>query len=994
MNFADYEKAGQARYAKMASTVASILEVIARDLPGVRVQQIQHRSKSPKSLKQKIEDRGGSLTDDVEMHAKDLAGCRIIFYTNDDLSAFIKSRVMWENFDIDWDRTKFHYPLDESSGEGLFISYNYVVKLKDQRTTLPEYAELEELWCEIQVQTTLDHAWSEMHHDTVYKPPQAGFGSAVLADVKARMSKIMQDHLLPAGFDFQKVSDDVRRLEKGRKFYDTQPLELILTDIDNNERYELVERYREAVLPYLDDVSEQAVSIRGALRLALAKTRDTPYAPVKLGAHEYPGKTLDDVIDACLDVVDALRFRDERSIEATWVFVGEAYDLTVTDEGQARVLRSVKSLTEHNMHIWKQVGPWVQTQVASMVANDVDNPSRRRIVIVASEAILNPEVTGTTSGSNTITFHQGAVRPSEDLATARATAITALERLLFSEGASDQKSVFDALLKATSFPYNSNYDAKLVQLVNEDTLKVVDIATRLAPTVDFYGRAGIERRMLSLYRQKGSSTDKDAENPGLVALGEELTRKLEGLRDALNEDRSYSIHKTLVGFESVSRQEWDRPQWDIEKSRSERTDAINAIVSELPEDSIGGLFPILLNIVLLQSNDGATFIPFYEFLQLLGRERPTIALQLLRNHEAEFAEFLSPILDGLSESTQADEANTLCREWIKDGRHLRHILAHCGSTRRFNGELFGAASHAVLVGDDVIATLSLVDLASRLVESQPDLIASTLLPAIRKVAAEGDFRWIDRTWFKWTADYVGHFTEAEIDELLSLATPISQLGSQEEWWLAAIAAVWPDKALRWIGNRIEQQKERDSGERYEAVPFSFHRLNEVLNAHGADVVKQARASFVPEDHSFRFSGGRLVEQVFPDVTPIEELLRPFATGSDEDRRFLSEILAAYDGSPSIDGLCRDLVAATEPDSETWVAVEMAIDSTGVVSGDFGMVEALLLKRAAVGAWLEDDRPLVRQFAEGHLLALDRQIAADRRRSMEELHLRKRQYGEA
>jgi ppGpp synthetase/RelA/SpoT-type nucleotidyltranferase len=133
--------------------------------------------------------------------------------------------VIPDNFEVDWDRTKFHYPQDDAD-ESLFISYNYVVRLKPQRTELPEYADLAGLWCEIQVQSTLDHAWSEMQHDTGYKPPAGGFGTAALTEVKTRMTKIMQDYLLPAGYDFQKVSDDIRRLEKARAFYDTAPLDL------------------------------------------------------------------------------------------------------------------------------------------------------------------------------------------------------------------------------------------------------------------------------------------------------------------------------------------------------------------------------------------------------------------------------------------------------------------------------------------------------------------------------------------------------------------------------------------------------------------------------------------------------------------------------------------------------------------------------------------------------------------------------------------------
>lgn len=994
MDFSEYEKSGQAQYAKLSSTVAGILTVVVRDLPSVRVQQIQHRSKSPSSLRKKIEDRGGLLTDHVETHAKDVAGCRIIFYTNDDLSAFIKSRVMWDNFDIDWDRTKFHYPLDETSGEGLFISYNYVVKLKDQRTTLPEYADLQGLWCEIQVQTTLDHAWSEMHHDTVYKPPAGGFGSVVLKDVKARMSKIMQEHLLPAGFDFQKVSNDVRRLETARAFYESGPLALIQSDIDNNERHGLIERYGELVMPYLDDLDEQAATIRDCIAGALAKAAMTPEKPVVLGPHEYPGKSLDDIVDACLNVVDRLRYRDQQGVAETWRIAGEAFDLAATEKGQARAIQSVKTLAENNLHVWKQAGPWAQCQVAALLEAELDKPERRRMLVAAAEAILSPEVTGTTSGSATITLHQGAVIPSDDLASARGQAIAALETLLFTPNASDQKVVFDALLKAASFPYTSNYDHRLVRLVDNDTLRIVDIATRLVPIVDRFLRGSIEHRMLRLYRHGGGLTEKDEENADLVALRNQLRAALEAFRDRVNDDPAYTIHKMLVGFETVSRADWDRAEFDFEASATERKEAIAALVDSLTDATFEDLVPTLLDVVQVRSSDGATFVSFHEFLVGLGRDKPALALKLIAGRVDDLEAFLSPLLDGLSESARADDGADLCRKWIERGAHLRQILFHCSRTRRFDFSLFEAAVQAVMAGQDEQAVLILVDLASRLADVHPGAIEVALLPAIRRLAASGNHHWIDRTWFKWNAEYVALFSEAQIDELLALAEPLDRLGTHGEWLAAAIAGRWPGKVLAWLGRRIERQREREWGERYEAVPFSFHRLNAALENHGTAVVETARSSYSPDDVSFRYTGGRLINQVFKDASRIEDELRPFASGTDDDRRFLLEVLAAYDGSPTIDSLCRDLVAATEPESMTWTSVEMAIDSTGVVSGDFGMVEAYLGKKAALTEWLKDDRPNVRQFAEGHILDLDRQIAADRRRSMEELHLRKRQYGEA
>lgn len=54
---------------------------------------------------------------------------------------------------------------------GLCISNSSVVRLKDERPALSEYAEFRDMWCEVHLQATLVHAWSEMAHDTIYKMP-------------------------------------------------------------------------------------------------------------------------------------------------------------------------------------------------------------------------------------------------------------------------------------------------------------------------------------------------------------------------------------------------------------------------------------------------------------------------------------------------------------------------------------------------------------------------------------------------------------------------------------------------------------------------------------------------------------------------------------------------------------------------------------------------------------------------------------------------------
>jgi ppGpp synthetase/RelA/SpoT-type nucleotidyltranferase len=128
----DYERSGFGAYEKLAATVSTILATALRKHPEIRLQQLQHRSKAPTSLRKKLVDRGIVDPPDLAETVKDLAGCRTIFYTNADARAFEQSGIIQENFEIDWARTKRHHPL--SAEQAPFISINLVICLKDDRT--------------------------------------------------------------------------------------------------------------------------------------------------------------------------------------------------------------------------------------------------------------------------------------------------------------------------------------------------------------------------------------------------------------------------------------------------------------------------------------------------------------------------------------------------------------------------------------------------------------------------------------------------------------------------------------------------------------------------------------------------------------------------------------------------------------------------------------------------------------------------------------------
>lgn len=255
MNLDEYERLHRPTYQAFADVVRFILErAISADARVPRPQAVQSRAKQVESLRRRLEQSNKMDTQTLEIDRRDLAGARLVFYTNNDVDRFIASRLIRDNFDIEEDSTKVHHPLPEN--EGLrYRAIHYTVRLREDRVRLPEYAEFADLRCEIQVQTILNHAWSETSHDIIYKDNLGtGFGKRALEAITRRFERIVDRYLIPAGYEIQKAQQDYERVLQGKAWFDQDIVQRLDQAQDNNERYEILSGLKDYTIPYYDDL--------------------------------------------------------------------------------------------------------------------------------------------------------------------------------------------------------------------------------------------------------------------------------------------------------------------------------------------------------------------------------------------------------------------------------------------------------------------------------------------------------------------------------------------------------------------------------------------------------------------------------------------------------------------------------------------------------------------------------------------------------------------
>ncbi len=992
MNFDDYQREGQAAYTRLADTVARILDVVLKNVPNIRVQQIQSRAKSVKSLQTKLNDRGAAEGDDVEAVVKDLAGCRIVCYTNADVARLVSSQLIGGNFEVDWDRTKFHYPLSEPAAASLFISYNYVLKLKEERVALPEYSEHRDMWCEVQVQTTLDHAWSEMAHDTIYKKLPGGFGSTLMKDVEARMARIMEKYLRPAGFDFQKVANDVEKLRRGRVMYESDPIHVLNKCQDNNERYHSLLEFKEHVLPYYDDVGDVASVVRNCMVSIAIAARSASVVPTQYG---FDGFTRDHILELALEVIDRLRFTHERAIEATFDVLLELWSGAEMPAETDRIVQSARRLSENNLSVWEQVGPGVQQivleKVQQLSADQIEGG--RQLVIAMIDEILRFEVGGTTWNFDSVTIHSGAVRASAALQEIRCTALDMLRDLfLHSENDEVRRMIQCAFNDATRPPAGPGVNAELMEILLRDAIGIVSFYREIAGQLSLELLQSVEHDLFWLYRHQGKPGAEFQDKSSVVELHDELARGIIGFRDQANADQRFVIYKTLVGFESVLPPMWDG-ETSVEQEDDYRKKRISELVSDVTAENAPEWFEIIARCAQTKTNDGATFPSFMNFLEELAREKSDLALKLIANIDADLARFLPVLLQGLAIGGRLDDVASLTDAWLNERKYLQQIAIYCGRSPSFDAGLLERVIGVAMTEGDSVAVIRAMEAAARQESSADDLVDRVFLPGLRYLASVQDTRWVKAVWpFVKKSEVFTSLSEPDVEEVLKSLIPEVKLRHEAEWILAVIARDWPTKVLDYFVDRLKLKNSKEAPKEYDAVPFSLDKLKAPLANSATDTTQKLRDFYNEDAQLFQYRGARFAAAVFPNYVPLDAPLQSIvADGERRGIEFVLAILRAFDGQKVLQSICREIVAALNPDDELLNEIAIVLDATGVVRGQFGFAEAYRFKRTEMEDWLSDPREPVRAFAERHIRSLERAIAADQRRGMEGQELRKREY---
>jgi ppGpp synthetase/RelA/SpoT-type nucleotidyltranferase len=987
VNFDDYQSKYFAIYQDFAGTVRFILEqALKADAKLPRPQSIQSRAKTPDSLRRRLSEQDKLNTTTLETDRRDLSGARIIFYTNNDVDSFLSSDIIRENFEIVEDSVKVHHPTPENKGTQ-YRAIHYTVKLQEERTRLPEYARFAGLRCEIQVQTILNHAYSETSHDITYKGAIGGdgFGSRAMKGIQQRFERIMNEHLVPAGYEIQKAQQEYERLLEGKELFDTNVGKSLESAKDNNERYEILSKLKDYALPNYDDYALAFQSLREPLLATVKAARNTPQKPIETTFGSLDGFKAGTVIEQVVEIISRIRYADVTGVLQLLIDIYR----DEPDEGIRRQIENaVKSLAKYNLDAYKQVGPGIQSALVDLLADmdAADLDAIRPIALSVWREAIQSDITGSKWRASSVTLSSGSVPDSEQLRSVRHNAMKALFAAYDrSTDDAQRRQVFSALDAASRTPNQGMYSNELLATTLRDAKRIVDFAKDRASTMSFPLIQHLEHSFLYDYFRAVGIADDPEKRFASEKEAKELIDSIFAFKDAVNADAIFVKYKVLVGFESVYPQHWISRNFDYQEEDRYRRAEADRYIEEANDANEADLRELIERSAATKSDDMATFPVFGQFISNLSERKPEVAERMLADASEELRRFLAGFLNGFSRSNRADIYDRVIAEELQSARNLVGVARHLRYSDIAAPDRAEETLARSIKNEDIAAVNECLLFAiehfgpERIPE--PDQFVNS---ALRVLNAKKNYSWV---WNGWFLQNVAKFYDAMTEETLGLVLEslrhLPKVDHQVERILIRLAERWPEPVWDYLDKRLDcEVSEGEEEERFEAVPFSFHGLEEELSKHPELGIKKGLARFKRDPSLFQFRGGRLLSSAFPGCTPefAAALVSLIKNGAESEADFVLQIFQNYTGEIPTHVVLKEIVAKFPEDKRRMGTVGVCIDNTGVVSGNLGFAEAWRAKKQTMVEWLEDDRPIVRAFAENHIRTLDRMITDETRRA--------------
>jgi ppGpp synthetase/RelA/SpoT-type nucleotidyltranferase len=951
-------------YSSFATLIKDILKLLLKE-SGTKYQKLDPRAKTVKSLSRNLDspNRYGDLN-----QIYDLAGCRVIFYLESDKDLF--AGKIYDEFEILNEQLKY--------SEDSYNAKHIIIKLKKQTRGVKYFSKYKHLKCEVQLTTVLDHVWSEIEHDIVYKPPQylLKLFPNDFDQIKKQFFDVMKNHIKPANQTFEFILKRFKSTESAAQIFNVDFLSNLINSKSNNHIFESFILLNEAINEF-GDQTPPATSIPKLVRAALNNSFSNKIKPIKTPYGNYDGRTYEDVALECLKTIDKLRYLHTHAFFPILINLSRDGNNAIRD----KALEIIKHLAQYNPEVLKKADLHFQFYLLEKIERWPDKRLKLEInsLIAIAGELLHPSAEGTSMKDHkTFLISFPPLNPNKDIKNLRSRTIKLLERVfpLLDKG-NKNLEVLDTLQNAAQTPRTgSNY--KFNQMVQSNLRTILRFFIKVIQASNFQVIHKIEDNMHWLLLNHKNTAFPD----------------LKKFKSILNSNKDYQIFKIMVGHDfSFSKDIGKTTENDydqIEKYRREKIDKyINTISKKSFEEKWKTIIFKIAEAYRTDADKSSYSLLFY-FLRNLAKRQPALVEKLFNGYDIE--PFLLELLLGVSESSLSSLYNEIALDWLKNEKHLNIIAGSFEFMEKIDINLIESTYKKAKKNKDKIA-LKFLTIAIFKNHNKSKKLKDLFLNCIRELSKLEDTSWANYLYFHKDKSILKQLNSQEINIILKNLTYRHHIDHQVELMLIPITDAYPELIIKFFLARISIQNKKKDLFGYDAIPFRFNKLNNSLKVKWKLIFKQIFSWFLKRDSIYHREGARLLKIILPSFENAlkKELSLLIQTKIPKNIQIVFLILNEYKGEVFLHSICKEILKQF-PESKAYRRkIITVLSKTGVVSGEYGFVNSITGKIKEIKGWRKSPNKAVQSFAIEYEDYLNQRIPYERKRADDDIDAMKREF---
>lgn len=926
-------KTSKDKYFRFAKSISQLLEQLLKS-SNIKFQQVTFREKDIKKLKEKYQ-RNADLVNKPLEKVYDLAGCRIIFYLEEQIDFFIE--ILKKEFEIielgkKWDPVGYN-------------ATHIIVKLDDRRNKLAEYSEFSNLICEIQLTTVLFHTWSEINHDIIYKKGEGTekFSKKNMKFIEEKLKEIMKNYIWKANYNLSFVVGQHERLKKGMQILNTDTMKSLSVSNSNEEilnyilklnnfsgLYRLPKEFD--FLEILDKLLTKALENNSTSGL---KVIESSFDFLKNIVYwDYPK-----IIQFCIDRINKNEYR----------------------ESCKKVLIEV---SKYNLNVVKIIGYKPQSVLIENIIK-IKEEIVNEFLIKICKNLLSTSLEGSSQNKfNTFTFSHGPIYINEDLKKIRTGAIELLFSLIdVKNNCEFNESVINALFSSIKIHHQD------IRKEDLDFLRanVKSILSKIKSNYD---------SMKNCIKREIERELKYSSKPVFEGIDE--VNQLIGL---INKDQEYQKYRAFVGYETDYGSNWRT----VENNRKKLLDKfVNKMSDSNVDEWIGYIKDMLKD---YNKKDYALFQNLHYFLNELGKKKPILGAKF--KSVSEIQNFQVALLCGLLESDEKAKHYDEIKEWINKSERLLDIVVTFRFFSNYDKETFSSLVNNSLEEGDINQLVELLLTVCKNYKAKKSTTGQ-FIQIIEKFTEKEYFDWPQRISFM-IKGIIQDFSKDDYDIILTNLASKNDIGYDAEKILVPLAEKYPEKVIEFFYQRVKLSK---SGiNLIDSIPYSFQLIRGPLSKNVEIIVPKILEWLKEDDWKYKWEAGHLLNIIFPTI---DDKLKKILTTliKEKDSNKLDQIfwiLDKYKGTVDVLNIVYEIIKNFKTTNKIRNRLFSILSQTGVVTGEYGIVEAYKAKIKNIEPWLSNAGPEIVEFAKGYTNYLENAIKYEKARVDKELDLMKSEF---